>query len=258
MLLLAWGPLGRAAAQAQQISRLTYREPNSTSTTDVEKRAATETVGGTSFTYGNYSSSATGSTTNPITEIFQLTSDQQGIQLDARMLIWRQNNQGVAPAAPSTEVNQNTTYAAFVTLTFTRDVTNLRLVMQDIDKGTPADGGSNFTDQVAFRALNAANQYVDLTGSNIGYGINGANTSSTVNTFDDNITIGGVVYDAIRGTDLNGEVSSNPSRNGNVTVTFPQPVRTVRLAFRNLNTSNPIPTGQTQLRLQTFGIEEIS
>ena len=251
----AFGPPRAALAQTcNQTSSLVYREANSTNVTDVEKRAATETVSGTSFTYGGYTSTASGTTTN---DIFQLTSDQQGANLDARMLVWRQSNTGTS-GTNNAEVDLTSPYAAQVTLTFTREVSNLSFVVQDIDRSVNGNGGSNFTDELAVYALNGAGTRVDLTNANIGYGAAGTATSSTINTFIDNITINGVTQDAVRGETLNGGVGNNPSRAGNVTINFPSPVKTVRLTFRNLNSRSDVLTGGVPLRLQTIGIEQIT
>ena len=259
VLLLAWSGLTATRALAQtcnQISPLVYRQAASTSTTDVEKRTATETVSGTSFTYGGYTSTATGTTTN---DIFQLTTDQQDANLDARMLVWRQNNTNESlRGTNNAEVDLTSGYGAQVTLTFTREVSNLSFVVQDIDRSIGGNGGSNFTDELALYALNAAGTRVDLTGANIGYGAAGTGTSSTFNAFIDNITINGLTQDAVRGTTLNGGVGNNPSRAGNVTINFSSPVKSVRLTFRNLSSRVDVATNGVPLRLQTIGIEQIT
>ncbi|GAB3637576.1 hypothetical protein GCM10027422_31660 [Hymenobacter arcticus] len=217
----------------------------------MEKRTATETISGTSFTAGSYLSGATGATTN---DIYTLSSTYAA-QIDGRALIWRQNNSTLNFAnttANNGSNNLNTPMRATVTLTFTREVSNLKFRVQDIDKGTLASpgglgGGSDYTDEFGLYALRAdGTTRVPLTAADVALGTN------NTNAFVAGQTIDGLTHDVVRGTALNGTTTA-PNLAGDVTITFSQPVKSVRLTFRNLNTYQGTTT-----RLQTLGIEEIS
>ncbi|MGI4864755.1 MAG: T9SS type A sorting domain-containing protein [Janthinobacterium lividum] len=253
-LVLLAVPSGQLWAQTSctQTSTLGYYEANSTNTAVIEKRAATENVLATSFTYGGYSSTAT------ITDLFRLSSEQQGTNLDGRLLVWREQNAGT-PGTNNAEVDQTSPFNAKVTLTFSRPVTNLTFVFQDIDRSINGNGGSNFTDEVNFYALNGSTQ-VRLAGTDIGYGPGATPGTGTpsVNKFVLGTNFDNVTQDAVQGTALNGGMGNNPSRAGNVTVRFASPVTTVRLTFRNLNSRSDVVSNGSPIRLQTVGIEQIS
>ncbi|RZK32527.1 MAG: hypothetical protein EOO63_01075, partial [Hymenobacter sp.] len=251
----AFGPPRIALAQTcNQASTRSYR--NDTGTTDVEKRTATETILGTSFTAGSYLSGAAGASTTASTtnDIYTLSSTYAA-QIDGRALIWRQNNstQTFANTTANNGTNNlSTPMRATVTLTFTREVSNLKFRVQDIDKGnlnSPGGlgGGSDYTDEFGLYALRAdGTTRVPLTAGDVVLG------SNNTNAFVAGQTIDGLTHDVVRGTALNGTTTA-PSLAGDVTITFAAPVKSVRLTFRNLNTYQGTTT-----RLQTIGIEEIS
>jgi hypothetical protein len=246
-LLLAAAPWLTAAAQTTTID---YR--GTTGTTTVEKRRATETNLATSVTFGAYNTGVANSqeaTTSNGNDIFQLTG-QYNAQIDGRALVWRQDNTGTALASgvPSTTVNTATPFKAQVLLTFSREVTGLTFVIQDIDKGTLATGGgSDYTDELDFYPVNGAGNAVDMS-SGISGNIGNLNTCGYYGPS----TIDGKTQVALYGRDLNGTTSA-PSRGGNVTIRFAQPIKTMLLTYRNLNTYT-----QSALRLQTIAFEQIS
>lgn len=253
-------PAAKAQTACSQTSTTGYRAD--TGTGNVEKRTATETELATGFTFSNYSTVATGSTatTGTVNDVFQLTN-LYGAQIDGRALIWRQNNTGTALPSntPSTTVNTATPLRSQVLLTFTREVSNLTLVFQDIDKGQltadASNGGSDYTDEVDFFPRNAAGQPTDISSSGSiqgGFGPTAANATSATCAYLSAFALDGYTQVGLRGTALNGTLSS-PDRNGNVTIRFTNPVKTLLLTYRNLNTDNT-----SQLRLQTIGIEQIS
>ncbi|MGI4737671.1 MAG: hypothetical protein ACRYG7_21090, partial [Janthinobacterium lividum] len=116
-------------------SKVLYEANSTTCTLAVEKRAETETIGKTSFTFNNYKSTiATGSAD----DVFQYTNDYNS-QILGTPLVWRQNSTGTKLATEygsedTYDNNLRSPYKAQVTLTFTREVSNLRLTIQDIDK----------------------------------------------------------------------------------------------------------------------------
>ncbi|GGE98009.1 hypothetical protein [Hymenobacter cavernae] len=123
-LLLALIPLGpQAWAQCITTSTLNYTTANLGN-----RKTATETVRGTSFTFGGYTSSVPGLQTNT----FSVGTDGA---LTGRSLVWQLDNTG----------NSGTNESS-VTLTFTRPVNNLALQLQDIDADV------NFVDNLAFEA----------------------------------------------------------------------------------------------------------
>ncbi|RZK31082.1 MAG: hypothetical protein EOO63_05065 [Hymenobacter sp.] len=248
------------AAQAQtacaQTSAVGYRPDTGTGT--VEKRAATETQLATSFTYGAYASAANATpATGTANDVFQLTNTYSA-QVDGRALIWRQNNTAtsLASGTANSAVNPATPYKSKVTLTFTREVSNLTLVLQDIDRGTLAgNGGSDYTDEVDFYPVNGKGVATDIASAGAvtaTFGAAGTSASSSTCAYQAPFSLDGVTQVGVRGTGLNGTTSA-PSRDGNVTITFANPVKTIQLTFRNLNTVT-----SSQLRLQTIGIEQLS
>ncbi|RZL16315.1 MAG: T9SS type A sorting domain-containing protein [Hymenobacter sp.] len=257
---LATLPAAHAQTACSQTSTTGYRAD--TGTGNVEKRTATETELATSFTFSNYATVAAGSTatTGTVNDVFQLTN-LYGAQVDGRALIWRQNNTGtpLPSNTPNTTVNTATPFRSQVLLTFSREVSNLTLVFQDIDKGQltadASNGGSDYTDEVDFFPRNAAGQPTDISSSGSiqgGFGPTASNSTSATCAYLPAFALDGHMQVGLRGTALNGTLSS-PNRTGNVTIRFTNPVKTLLLTYRNLNTDNT-----SQLRLQTIGIEQIS
>lgn len=257
LLSLAALPAAQAQTACAQTSTIGYRADAGTAS--VEKRTATETQYATSFTYGSYTTGVAGSTATAGTanDVFQLTSSYSA-QVDGRALIWRENNTATTlpTGTASSEVNTATPLKAKVLLTFNREVSNLTLVLQDIDRGTLAGGGgSDYTDEVDFYPTNAAGTATDISSTGAvttAFGATAASASSTTCAYLAPFALDGYTQVAVRGTGLNGTTTA-PSRNGNVTITFANPVKSILLTFRNLNT-----LASSQLRLQTIGIEQLS
>ena len=249
-LLLGLAPLVAATAQTSTIS---YRGSSGTAT--IEKRAATESYRATSFTFSNYTT-VTGNkstTTSTDDDVFQLTSRFDD-QIDGRALVWRQDNTDIKLAAsvPDKQVNTNTPFKSQVKLTFSREVTGLTFVIQDIDLSTltsrASTGGSDFTDEVDFYPLDEDGKPVDMSTGNV----SGHIDDPTSCKYFGPATVDGKTQIALRGIGLNGTINS-PDRGGNVTITFNNPVKTIVLTYRNLNTFD-----YSQLRLQTIAFESIS
>ncbi len=247
----------RAQSACTQTSVLNYRADPGTG--NVEKRTATETQLATTCTFSNYSTVVAGSTptAGTVNDVFQLTNTYAA-QIDGRALVWRQNNTGTgfASGTPNTTTNTATPLKSKVLLTFSREVSNLTLVIQDIDRGTLASGGgSDYTDEVDFYAANATGQATDVASTGavrLGFGSAAASSSSTTCAYLPPFALDGLTQVGLRGTALNGTTTA-PSRAGNVTITFTNPVKTLLLTYRNLNTAST-----SQLRLQTIGIEQLS
>ncbi|MGI4867132.1 MAG: hypothetical protein ACRYFZ_24660 [Janthinobacterium lividum] len=254
---------------------------------NVEKRLnVMETVGNTSYTFSDYkttvhSADLTKSTTN---DVFQFTDDFN-TQILGTTLVWRQNSSNTYLNAEADDVNINSPYASQVTITFSREVKNLKLTFQDIDKAILSNNqGSNFTDEVDIFPTNAAGQPTAISGNfngndntnvQVGFGIptvqNGvtqygyygnigtsSSNPSTNSTGSATCAYGVVTRDnktqfVFQGIRLNGGAANNPSRAGNATVLFNNPVKTVVLTYRNLYTAT-----NNGLRLQTIAIEDIS
>ena len=257
LLSLAALPAAQAQTACAQTSTIGYRAD--AGTTSVEKRTATETQYATTFTYGGYSTGVAGSTATAgtVNDVFQLTSTYAA-QVDGRALIWRENNTATTlpTGTTSAEVNTASPLKAKVLLTFSREVSNLTLVLQDIDRGTLAGGGgSDYTDEVDFYPTNAAGQATDISSAgavSTAFGATAASASSTTCAYLTPFALDGYTQVGVRGTALNGTTTA-PSRNGNVTITFANPVKSILLTLRNLNTIS-----SSQLRLQTIGIEQLS
>ncbi|MGI4762136.1 MAG: hypothetical protein ACRYF0_15620 [Janthinobacterium lividum] len=250
-LLMGLAPWLAATAQTSTID---YRASSGTANT--EKRTATETNLATSFKFGSYSTAVTNSkeaTTGNVNDAFQLTS-QYSAQISGRALVWRQDNSTtyVASSQPNTQVNTNTPLKSQVLLTFSREVTGLTFVIQDIDLSTltssASTGGSDYTDEVDFYPLDGDGKAVDMSSGNVTGSIGNPNTCKYYGP----ATVDGKTQVALRGTGLNGTISG-PNRGGNVTITFEQPVKTMLLTYRNLNTLR-----NSDLRLQTIAFEKIA
>ncbi|UOQ66387.1 T9SS type A sorting domain-containing protein [Hymenobacter volaticus] len=127
VLLLAWLTLLRTDAWAQACtttSTLNYANANTG-----DRRTATQTVGGTSFTFSNYTSSVPANQTNTF------SVGTNNTYVSGQTLIWQLDNQG----------NSNPNSSS-VTLTFARPVSNLTFQFQDIDSDV------NFIDDLVFEA----------------------------------------------------------------------------------------------------------
>jgi hypothetical protein len=250
-LLMGAAPWLAATAQTSTID---YRASNGTTT--VEKRAATEKYLATSFTFGSYTTTTgnKSTTTSTSDDVFQLTS-QYDDQIDGRALVWRQNdiNTRLPYGTPDVQVNVSTPYKSQVLLTFSREVTGLTFVIQDIDLSTVSSrastGGSDFTDEVDFYPLDDDGKAVDMSSSG---SVTGHIDDATTCKYIGPSTIDGKKQVALRGTGLNGTIST-PDRGGNVTITFENPVKTMLLTYRNLNTND-----NSIQRLQTIAFERIS
>lgn len=254
---LAALPVARAQSACAQTSALSYRADPGTG--NVEKRTATETQLATTCTFSNYSTIVAGSTTTAgtINDVFQLTNSYAA-QIDGRALVWRQNNTGtgIQSGTPNATTNTDTPLKSKVLLTFSREVSNLTLVIQDIDRGTlVSGGGSDYTDEVDFYATNSVGQATDVASTGavrLGFGPAATSSASATCAYLPPFTLDGLTQVGLRGTGLNGTTTA-PSRAGNVTITFTNPIKTLLLTYRNLNTAS-----SSQLRLQTIGIEQMS
>lgn len=266
---------------AEGYSRVVYETNSSSCAPNVEKRADTETVGNTSFTFSNYSSTITSGRAD---DVFQYTDDYNS-QILGAALVWRENSTNTRLSTTygdgdSYDRNLRSPYKAQVTITFTREVTNLKLVIQDIDKALyNSNQGSDFTDEVDFYPTDASGKAVSLSGDghssgstvmvgfglpvngqygwygNIGSSTTGAstNTTSAATCVYSIESRDGLTQAVLRGARLNGQAASGPNRGGNATIVFTQPVKKIVLTYRNLFTSTSSP-----IRLQTIAIEEIS
>ncbi|GAB2852407.1 T9SS type A sorting domain-containing protein [Hymenobacter ruber] len=229
-------------------------------TNPTTKKTATESDGGISFTYSGY---GLANSTSSTLDLFE-HSTLNAAQISGPALIWRQQRAG-SPigTATNSENDPNSPYNAYVTVTFDREVSNLTFVVQDIDKGlqgvTP-DGGSTYTDEFILSAKNAAGTAVTLPSSGVTWGPN--KTSDYISYASGAISVAGIAgpWQGARGNSLNG-TSSAANANGTTTFTFPSPVKTVVLSFRNLNTRTYTAAAgstTTPSRLQTIGIQSIS
>lgn len=249
-ILVGLAPWLTATAQTSIID---YR--NSSGTATIEKRTATESSLATSFTFGSYTT-ATGNsraaTIGSADDIFQL-SNQYSAQINGRALVWRQDNTDtyLSASQPDVQVNLSTPFKSQVLLTFSREVTGLTFVIQDIDlskvSSTAATGGSDFTDEVDFYPLDDDKKPVDMSPSSMIVNIGDPTSCKYVGP----ATIDGKTQVALRGTDVNGTTSS-PDRQGNVSIKFKKPLKTILLTYRNLNTF-----ACSLLRLQTIAFESI-
>ncbi|RZK31129.1 MAG: hypothetical protein EOO63_04950, partial [Hymenobacter sp.] len=265
-LLLALAALlrpGNVWAQCVTTSTVPYTTAPATDPTG--KKTATETVAGISFTYGGYAvnSAPNNNATTSTLDVFEHSATAYTAQISGPALVWRQQRTSALPTGTTTnlEFDANTPYYTYVTLTFAREVSNLSFVVQDIDKGlqgvTP-DGGSTYTDEFIVQAKNAAGTLVTLPTGGVTWGSN--KTSEYISYATGAINIGGNTdaWQGARGTSLNG-TSSAANANGTTTFTFPNPVKTVTMSFRNLNTRTNRADGTANpARIQTIGIQSIS
>jgi hypothetical protein len=256
-----WLCIGSVVQVQAQTCTTTSTVPYTTApaTDPTEKRTVTETATGISFTYGGYGVANSASST---TDIFQHTAGFPA-QISGPAVIWRQQRVTGIPAGTTSnsENDPNSPYNTYVTVTFDREVSNLTFVVQDIDKGlqgfTP-DGGSTYTDEFILSAKNAAGTAVTLPSTGVTWG--SSKTSDYISYASGAISVAGVTaaWQGARGTSLNG-TSGAANANGTTTFTFPSPVKTVIMSFRNLNTRTTTYTGGANpARLQTIGIQSIS
>ncbi|MDB5269680.1 MAG: hypothetical protein JWP58_2720 [Hymenobacter sp.] len=257
MLWLCIGIAWQAQAQCTSTSSVPYTTAPATNPTT--KKTATESDEGISFTYSGY---GLANATSSSLDIFDHATNYTA-QIANPALIWRQQRATGIPAGTTSnvEVDPNSPYNAYVTVTFDREVSNLTFVVQDIDKGlqgfTP-DGGSTYTDEFILSAKNAAGTAVTLPSTGVTWGSN--KTSDYVTYASGAISVAGVTaaWQGARGTSLNG-TSGAANVNGTTTFTFPSPVKTVIMSFRNLNTrTTTFNNGANPSRLQTIGIQSVS
>ncbi|MET4105832.1 T9SS type A sorting domain-containing protein [Hymenobacter sp. UYP22] len=131
-------------SDCNQVSTLNY----TTTTTTGDRRAATETLGGTSFTYTGYTATSAG------TNVFSVGTNAGVLQ--GQSLVWTLNTTTVAGNAT-------------VTLLFNRLVDNLTLNLQDIDRDIT---NTNFIDNLRFDGYSTetGGTAVALTASNFTFG----------------------------------------------------------------------------------------
>ncbi|TPG65604.1 T9SS type A sorting domain-containing protein [Hymenobacter nivis] len=246
--LLAWNALGRTVAWAQCTAAATStfnyttttatgtRMGTGTSSTAGSTNTFTDAVGRTSLTYNNYVRLATGGTNT-----FAVGSNGA---LSSQSLVWQQNDVG------STLANNQVS----VTFTFTRSVTGLRLVLQDVDRddfipatgglfGTPASG-ADFQDNLTFNGYTT----LDANGNPAGTPI--ALTAANFTTGTTNAYVTGT--NTVQGTSINAAGALG----GNVTVNFGTSnvaVRAVTIVYKNTH-----PISGSNDRTQTLGINTIS
>lgn len=257
----------------------------------VEKRTAKEVFGNTSFQFSNYSSTVSGA--NPQASTYDDAFGYTNIfnsQVVGNTFVWRQNSTNTHLGGEQNQVTQNSPYKSQVTITFSREVKNLKITFQDIDKALLSQNqGSNFTDEVDLYPTNAAGQPTDISGTlpttgapdngkvQVGYGLpnssgeygwygnigtpsgspsanntNDATCKASLKTRPDN-----TLHFVFQGVGLNGGAAGSPSRAGNATVVFKNPVKQIVLTYSNLYTIDP-NNNCTDLRLQTIAIENIS
>lgn len=140
-------------SDCNQVSPLNYTTANTG-----DRRSATETLGGTSFTYTGYTPTLAGTT------IFGVGTNAGVLQ--GQTLVWNQNTTAVAG---------NTT----VTLLFNRLVDNLTLNIQDIDRNTST---TNFIDNVRFDGYSVATGGTAVTLSAANFTFGAANAFVSPNT----------------------------------------------------------------------------
>ncbi|MGY3090756.1 putative repeat protein (TIGR01451 family) [Hymenobacter sp. UYAg731] len=208
LLLLAWTALlrpGTAQAQCAQTNTLDY-----TTATAGDRKTTTETISGTSFTYSGYNS------TSPTVRTFAVGTIGN---LSGTSLIWQENSQNTDPNTAS------------ITLTFTRPVSNLSFVIQDLD----SDPTTNFTDNLKLDGFptQSGGTAATLTAANFAFGAD--------NKFVSPNTVQGTAAAAAGDT------------KANVTITFSTPVQRLVLTY-----FNTYPYAVNVTRQQTIGINTIS
>ncbi|MGI4740752.1 MAG: T9SS type A sorting domain-containing protein [Janthinobacterium lividum] len=221
------------AQTCNQVSKLDYTPA---ATTTIDKRTATETVNGTSYTASQYSSTVTSGQTNR----FELATDAT---LASRALVWQQNNVGRNPNGNPAAPNVST-----VTFTFTRPVSNFSITVTDIDRNTSS---GNFTDRLTFDgyATTAATTPVTLVAANVAIG------TSNVNQFvGSGSGATGTSNPAAKNNAVTGTASSAASAAGNVTVTFTTPIQKLVLTYENIAAY----VNNTTDRTQTLGFTQLS
>ncbi|AHJ99664.1 hypothetical protein Hsw_4069 [Hymenobacter swuensis DY53] len=140
-------------SDCNQVSTLNY----ATAATG-DRRTATETLGGTSFTYTGYTATLAG------TNSFSVGTNAGVLQ--GQTLVWNQNTTAIAG---------NTT----VTLLFNRLVDNLTLNLQDIDRDV---ANANFVDNVRFDGYSVATGGTAVTLSAANFSFGAANGFFSPNT----------------------------------------------------------------------------
>ncbi|MGI4885476.1 MAG: T9SS type A sorting domain-containing protein [Janthinobacterium lividum] len=233
ILALLGLPASSWAQTCNQVSKLDYTPA---ATTTIDKRTATETVGGTSYTASGYSSTVTAGQTNR----FELATDAT---LSSRALVWQQNNIGRNPSGSPAAPNVST-----VTFTFTRPVSNFSIIVTDIDRNTSS---ANFTDRLTFDgyATTAATTPVTLVSSNVAIG------TSNVNQFVGSGSVATSTSTPVaKNNAVTGTASSAATAAGNVTVTFTTPIQRLVLTYENIAAYVNASTDRTQ----TLGITQMS
>jgi uncharacterized repeat protein (TIGR01451 family) len=220
LLVLALSGGIRTTVLAQTCTQFTSLNYGASGTANGDRRTATATVGGTTITTNGYSTSVSGSNTN----VFAVGTNSA---LPSKALVWQQNTQGATGAV----AGQPTT-AATVTYSFSRPVTNLTLVLADIDADASA---GKFTDKVTLDGYVNATDATPIT-----------LVAADVVLGNQNAFVAG--SNAVQGTG-----NSNADAANNVTVTFPQPVTKLVLSYQNA-----YPYNASDDRTQAMGINSIS
>jgi hypothetical protein len=220
LLLLCGTVLTQPMAWAQTCSQITKLDYTASSTTTGDRRTSTATVGGTTITTSGYSTTVSSTNTN----VFAVGNSTA---LPSKALVWQQNTQGATGA-----VAGQATTPAMVTYTFSRPVTNLTLVLSDIDSDATA---GKFTDNVTFDGYVNATDATPIT-----------LVAADVVTGNRNTFVAG--SNAVEGTG-----NSNADAANNVTVAFPQPVTKLVISYQN-----SYPYNAADDRGQTIGINSIA
>ena len=181
-------------------------------------KSRTVMVGNTMVTTSGYSTTVTGANTNT----FAVGNNGT---LPGPALVWQQNNIG---NNPSTTPN-----VTMVTYTFSRPVSNLSMVVSDIDKDLT---NANFTDEITFDSYSSAGSATPIT-------LGAADVA----------TVAGI-NQLVSGTNtIQGIGTSDANPAGTVVITFPSPVQRITLAYRN---TAPFVSAATD-RTQTVGIPSL-
>ncbi|MGI4875297.1 MAG: hypothetical protein ACRYFX_29440 [Janthinobacterium lividum] len=231
LLTLAWASLASPQASAQTCTTAaTTLDYNAVATGS--RKTGTDAVGTATVTYSAFSSTVTGTNTNTFA-----VGPSTVLSSSGNFLVWQQNDVGVSTSNAST-----------ITLTFSRPVSNLKLVMTDIDRDTDPN---NFIDRVTFDG------YANLTGGSpltlvagdVTVGINNANRFVGSGS---NYTSG--TTPAYKSNAVTGIATSSASRDSDVIITFPSAVRRVVLTYENIA---PYVSSTTD-RTQTTGLVSLS
>ncbi|WP_223652265.1 DUF11 domain-containing protein [Hymenobacter psoromatis] len=228
-LLLACAAFGPPRTALAQTCTTTTSTLDYSAAPNGDRTATTETVGGaTTVTTSAYSTTVAGGRANT----FSVGTDPNIYQ---KSLVWQQNTQN----------NGTATGAAKVTYTFSRPVSNLTIIVNDIDQSTV--GGANFTDRMTFDG------YVNATDTNpIDLKNTDVTAASPYNAF---VGTGSTLPTGVVGKKnaFTGTSPANSIKASNVTVRFPQPVTKLVLSYENV-----LAYAAGTDRTQTVGIISMS